>query len=91
MTAIVCVNFRRRWRCGCVKTTESPGRQSRLAVRVGERRFLLNLDDVSEVAPVGEMTAGTAHATVVSRRDQCSRHAVRGQRHGGMAQATSYF
>jgi len=39
------------------QATESPGRQSRLAVQVGERRFLLNLDDVSEVAPVGEITA----------------------------------
>lgn len=37
--------------------TELPQRQSRLAVRVGERGYLLNLDDISEVAPIGQLTA----------------------------------
>ena len=36
--------------------SELPQRQSRLAVQVGERGYLLNLDDVSEVAPVGAVT-----------------------------------
>lgn len=36
--------------------SEMPQRQSRLAVRVGERSYLLNLDDVSEVSPVGTVT-----------------------------------
>lgn len=36
---------------------ELPQRQSRLAVRVGDRGYLLNLDDISEVAPVGQITS----------------------------------
>ncbi len=36
---------------------ELPQRQSRLAVQVGDRGYLLNLDDISEVAPIGEITA----------------------------------
>lgn len=35
---------------------EQPQRQSRLAVLVGDRGYLLNLDDISEVAPVGHVT-----------------------------------
>ena len=35
---------------------ESPQRQSRLAVQVGERGYLLNLDDISEVSPVERLT-----------------------------------
>lgn len=38
------------------QAAELPQRQSRLAVQVGDRGFLLNLDDVSEVAPVGAVT-----------------------------------
>lgn len=37
------------------QAAELPQRQSRLAVLVGERGYLLNLDDVSEVAPLGEI------------------------------------
>jgi twitching motility protein PilI len=36
---------------------ELPQRQSRLAVRVGEQGYLLNLDDITEVAPVGHVTS----------------------------------
>lgn len=36
---------------------ELPQRQSRLAVQVGDRGYLLNLDDISEVAPIGQMTS----------------------------------
>lgn len=36
--------------------SELPQRQSRLAVQVGERGYLLNLDDISEVAPLGQVT-----------------------------------
>lgn len=39
------------------QAAELPQRQSRLAVRVGDRRYLLNLDDISEVAPVGQVTS----------------------------------
>ncbi len=35
---------------------ELPQRQSRLAVQVGDRGYLLNLDDISEVAPIGQVT-----------------------------------
>lgn len=35
---------------------ELPQRQSRLAVQVGDRGYLLNLDDISEVAPIGQIT-----------------------------------
>ena len=35
------------------EATELPQRQSRLAVLIGDRGYLLNLDDISEVAPVG--------------------------------------
>lgn len=35
---------------------EQPQRQSRLAVQVGDRGYLLNLDDISEVAPIGHLT-----------------------------------
>jgi twitching motility protein PilI len=35
---------------------EQPQRQSRLAVQVGDRGYLLNLDDISEVAPIGDLT-----------------------------------
>ena len=35
---------------------ELPQRQSRLAVTVGDRGYLLNLDDISEVAPIGQLT-----------------------------------
>ena len=35
---------------------ELPQRQSRLAVQVGERGYLLNLDDISEVSPIGPVT-----------------------------------
>ena len=35
------------------QAAELPQRQSRLAVQVGDRGYLLNLDDVSEVAPLG--------------------------------------
>jgi len=38
------------------QATELPPRQSRLAVRVGDRGFLINLDDVSEVSPVSAIT-----------------------------------
>ena len=38
------------------QAAELPQRQSRLAVQVGDRGFLLNLDDVSEVSPVGSVT-----------------------------------
>lgn len=38
------------------QAAELPQRQSRLAVQVGDRGFLLNLDDVSEVSPVGAIT-----------------------------------
>jgi len=38
------------------QAAELPQRQSRLAVHVGDRGYLLDLDDVSEVAPVGEIT-----------------------------------
>ena len=38
------------------QAAELPQRQSRLAVQVGERGYLLNLDDISEVAPVGQLT-----------------------------------
>ena len=36
---------------------ELPQRQSRLAVQVGDRGYLLNLDDISEVAPIGQVTS----------------------------------
>lgn len=36
---------------------ELPQRQSRLAVLVGDRGYLLNLDDVSEVSPVSNITS----------------------------------
>lgn len=36
---------------------ELPQRQSRLAVQVGDRGYLLNLDDISEVAPLGQLTS----------------------------------
>jgi twitching motility protein PilI len=35
---------------------ELPQRQSRLAVQVGDRGYLFNLDDISEVAPIGHVT-----------------------------------
>jgi len=35
------------------QAAELPQRQSRLAVQVGDRGYLLNLDDVSEVSPLG--------------------------------------
>jgi twitching motility protein PilI len=35
---------------------EQPQRQSRLAVQVGDRGYLLNLDDISEVAPISLVT-----------------------------------
>lgn len=35
------------------QAAELPQRQSRLAVQVGDRGYLLNLDDISEVAPLG--------------------------------------
>ena len=35
------------------QAAELPQRQSRLAIRVGDRGYLLNLDDVSEVSPLG--------------------------------------
>jgi twitching motility protein PilI len=38
------------------QASETPQRQSRLAVQVGERGYLLDLDDVSEVSPVGAVT-----------------------------------
>lgn len=34
---------------------EQPQRQSRLAVQVGDRGYLLDLDDISEVAPIGQL------------------------------------
>ena len=37
------------------QAAELPQRQSRLAVLVGDRGYLLNLDDVSEVAPLSEI------------------------------------
>jgi twitching motility protein PilI len=37
------------------QAAELPQRQSRLAVQVGDRGYLLNLDDVSEVSPLGEI------------------------------------
>lgn len=39
------------------EAAELPQRQSRLAVQVGDRGYLLNLDDISEVAPIGQMTS----------------------------------
>jgi twitching motility protein PilI len=39
------------------QAAELPQRQSRLAVLVGDRGYLLNLDDISEVAPVGQVTS----------------------------------
>ena len=38
------------------QAAELPQRQSRLAVQVGDRGYLLNLDDISEVAPIGQVT-----------------------------------
>lgn len=38
------------------QAAELPQRQSRLAVQVGDRGYLLNLDDISEVAPIGQIT-----------------------------------
>lgn len=38
------------------QAAELPQRQSRLAVQVGDRGMLLNLDDISEVAPVAALT-----------------------------------
>ena len=37
------------------QAAELPQRQSRLAVLVGDRGYLLNLDDVSEVSPVADI------------------------------------
>ena len=39
------------------QAAELPQRQSRLAIQVAERGYLLNLDDVSEVAPLTEITS----------------------------------
>lgn len=38
------------------QAAELPQRQSRLAIQAGDRGYLLNLDDVSEVAPVTHIT-----------------------------------
>ena len=38
------------------QAAELPQRQSRLAVQVGDRGYLLNLDDISEVSPIGQVT-----------------------------------
>ncbi|MCC7067301.1 MAG: chemotaxis protein CheW [Burkholderiales bacterium] len=39
------------------QAAELPKRHSRLAVQVGDRGYLLDLDDVSEVLPLGDITA----------------------------------
>ena len=39
------------------QAAELPQRQSRLAVLVGDRGYLLNLDDVSEVSPVADVAS----------------------------------
>lgn len=39
------------------QATETPQRQSRLAVHVGDRGYLLDLDDIAEVSPVGAITS----------------------------------
>lgn len=39
------------------QAAELPQRQSRLAVLVGDRGYLLNLDDVSEVSPVADIAS----------------------------------
>lgn len=39
------------------QAAELPQRKSRLAVEVGSRGYLLNLDDISEVSPMGQITA----------------------------------